>query len=82
MAGETQGQKPHRGSTILTLGICSFLCGICGIVALIMGSTDLKEMEAGRMDPAGRGNTSLGRTLGIVGLAVNLLFAILRVGAR
>ena len=31
-----------------------------------MGSADLKEMEAGRMDPEGRGITQAGQILGII----------------
>jgi len=60
--------KPHRGVLILILGILSFvLCGILtAIPAWIMGSSDLKEMEAGTMDPAGRGLTQAGKILGMI----------------
>jgi len=30
-------------------------------------------MDSGRMDPAGRENTSAGRVLGIIGVCLNLL---------
>jgi hypothetical protein len=54
-----------------------------------MGSTDLKEMDAGTMDPSGRGQTQAGRICGIiatvlliVGLVVFvLLFALGMLGA-
>jgi hypothetical protein len=42
------------------------LCQIFGIVAWVMGSADLKEMDAGTMDPSGRGNTSAGKICGMV----------------
>jgi hypothetical protein len=55
--------KAHRGVLILILGILSFvLCGIfTAIPAWIMGNHDLKEMNAGAMDPSGRGLTNAGR---------------------
>lgn len=59
---------PHRGATILTLGILSIvICGpILGPIAWVMGSNDLKEMRAGRMDPSGEGVTRAGQILGMV----------------
>jgi len=46
-----------------------------------MGSNDLKEMAAGRMDPSGQGMTNAGKICGmvsvilqIVGLVIWLLF--------
>jgi hypothetical protein len=54
--------KPHRGTLILVLGILGLVvCGPLAIVAWVLGSGDLKEMDAGTMDPAGRGNTQAGR---------------------
>jgi Domain of unknown function (DUF4190) len=60
--------KPHRGVLILVLGILSFLtCGIItAIPAWIMGHGDLKEMDAGTMDPTGRGLTQAGKILGMI----------------
>ena len=60
--------KPHRGGLILALGILSFvLCGILtAIPAWIMGHSDMKEMDAGSMDPAGRGLTQAGKILGMI----------------
>ena len=53
------GLKPHRGTTILVLGILSlvFQCAgwIFGIIAWVMANNDLPQMDAGVMDPAGRG---------------------------
>src|SRR4051812_22466469 len=55
---------PDRGVVILVLGICSLVTGlgiILGPMAWIMGNNDLREIRAGRMDPAGEGNTNAGR---------------------
>jgi len=72
--GSPTGLKPHRGGMLLAFGILGVLCCIVfGILAWVMGSGDLKEMEAGRMDPSGEGMTKAGKILGIVGCALNLL---------
>jgi hypothetical protein len=58
---------PHRGTLILVLGILSLiLCGPMGIAAWLMGSGDLKKMEAGIMDPSGRDATNAGKICGII----------------
>ena len=77
-----QTLRPHRGGIILALGILGLVCCfICGIIAWVMGSNDLKEMAAGRMDPSGQGMTNAGKICGmvsvilqVVGLVVWLLF--------
>ncbi len=54
---------------ILIFGILG-LVGICwplGIVAWVMGNGDLKEMDAGAMDPSGRSMTNAGRICGMIG---------------
>ena len=59
---------PHRGTTILVLGILSLVCcGPVGIFAWIMGKSDLAAIDSGAMDPAGRQMTNIGRILGIIG---------------
>jgi hypothetical protein len=66
--------KPHRGTTILVLGILGLvLCGPLGIAAWIMGNGDLREMNAGTMDPSGRGNTNAGRICGIIATILTIL---------
>jgi len=66
--------KPHRGGLILTFGVLGFVCcGIFGIPAWIMGSADLKEIQAGRMDPAGQGLTQAGMILGIITTIIAIL---------
>jgi hypothetical protein len=65
---------PHRGSTILTLGILSLvICFICGPIAWAMGNTDLTEMRSGRMDPDGEGLTNAGRICGIIGTILGIV---------
>lgn len=66
--------KPHRGTLILVLGILGLLvCGPLGIAAWIMGSGDLKEMDAGMMDPSGRGNTNAGKICGIIATVLTII---------
>lgn len=66
--------KPHRGTLILVLGILGLvLCGPLGIAAWVMGQGDLKEMDAGLMDPSGRSLTNAGRICGII---ATILFAL------
>ncbi|OHE77902.1 MAG: hypothetical protein A2107_05480 [Verrucomicrobia bacterium GWF2_62_7] len=66
--------KPHRATLILVLGILSLvLCAPLGIAAWIMGNADLKEMDAGTMDPVGRSNTSAGRICGIIGTVLLII---------
>ena len=60
--------QPHKGTMILVFGILGLLvCFPFGIVAWVMGNTDLKAMDAGTMDPEGRGLTQAGKILGIIG---------------
>ncbi|MBA2114504.1 DUF4190 domain-containing protein [Bremerella alba] len=66
--------KPHRGVLILVLGILGIVaCCFCGPVAWYMGSQDLVEIDAGRMDPEGRQMTQIGMILGIVGMVLGVL---------
>ncbi len=41
-------------------------CAPVGIAAWVMGNNDMKEMEAGRMDPEGKQLTQVGKILGMV----------------
>ncbi|UCH33740.1 MAG: DUF4190 domain-containing protein [Armatimonadota bacterium] len=70
--------QPHRGAMILVFGILGILvCCILGIVAWVLGNNDLREMDAGRMDPTGRGLTSAGRILGMISVGLAVLWVIL-----
>ena len=41
-----------------------------------MGSNDLREMDAGTMDPSGRSTTNAGRICGIIAVILLILSAI------
>jgi len=67
--------QPHRGALVLVLGILGivFGCAPVAIVAWVMGRSDLAKIDAGVMDPAGRGTTQAGMILGIVGTILFVL---------
>lgn len=72
--------QPHRGTLILILGILSIvLCQPIGIFAWIMGGNDLKAMDAGAMDPEGRGLTKAGKICGIIGTVLLIIGVVLGV---
>ena len=78
LAAEPRGpvvpMAPHRGTLILVLGILGICCCfICGIIAWVMGKNDLREMDAGKMDPTGRGLTNAGKICGMVGVILALI---------
>lgn len=67
--------KPHRGGMILAFGILSFvICCLFGIAAWVMGNNDLREMNAGLMDPEGRSLTQAGRLVGMIHVILMLVF--------
>ena len=69
-----QPLRPHRGGLILALGILGIVCCfICGIIAWVMGNNDMREMDAGRMDPSGRGLTQAGKICGIVSVILQIM---------
>jgi len=75
-----QGQPlaPHRGVMILVFGILGFVvCIIFGILAWVFGNADLAEMDAGRMDPSGRGMTSAGRILGMIACILTVVVVLI-----
>lgn len=73
-----QPLQPHRGAVVLVLGILGIAaCFICGIIAWVMGNNDLRQMDAGIMDPSGRGLTQAGKICGMVSvILVIAIFAI------
>ena len=72
--------EPHRGTLILVLGILGLaVCCVCGIVAWVMGNADLQKMDAGQMDPEGRGLTQAGRIIGMVCVIMNIVGGIIGV---
>jgi hypothetical protein len=61
---------------------CGLLC-FFAIPAWFMGQADLKEIQAGRMDPEGEGLTRAGWILGIIGtvlLVLSVLACMLWIG--
>ena len=80
----TEGLEPHRGGTILALGILGLvICFPLGLVAWFMGQKDVAAMNAGRMDPSGRGLVDAGRIVGLIGGllgAIGLLFGLAWIG--
>jgi hypothetical protein len=73
-------ERPHRGGMILAFGIISLvMCQVgigivFGILAWIFGSSDLKGMEEGEVDPEGKQLTQVGKILGIVGVILGVLY--------
>lgn len=69
--------RPHRGVTVLVFGILGLLaCQLFGIAAWVMGNEDLRQMDAGWMDPSGRDMTNAGRICGMIGTAMLIIPAI------
>ena len=68
----------HRGGLVLTLGILGLvICVICGIIAWVMGKGDLQKMDAGLMDPAGRGLTQAGKICGMISVIIACVVAVI-----
>jgi hypothetical protein len=73
-------QRAHRGGMILTFGIIGVLCCMpLGIAAWVMGASDLAEIRAGRMDPAGMDTTRVGMILGMVSVGIAVLSVLAQV---
>lgn len=63
-----QYEQADRGVLILILGILGIIvCGFIAPFAWIMGKGDLAKMDAGEMNPDGRGITQGGMICGIIG---------------
>ena len=72
--GPIQNLQPHRGVMILVFGILGLvICMIFGIVAWVMGGSDLRAMAEGRMDPTGEGLTKAGKICGIISVILSIL---------
>ena len=74
--------QPHpQGTTVLVLGIVGLvICGIAGIVALVMGNKALKEIDANPAAYNNRQTVVIGRVLGIISIvlwAIGLVFSII-----
>ncbi len=75
--------RPHRGTLILVFGILSLFtqCWPLGIVAWVMGNGDLRAIDAGMMDPAGRDTTNIGRICGMIATIILLIGLVIGVCA-
>jgi hypothetical protein len=63
--------QPHRGPLVLVFGILGVTaCLPLGIAAWWIGTKDLRAMDQGRMDPAGRDLTQAGKVCEMVGTAL------------
>ena len=61
---------------ILAFGLIGLLGGLAipfGIIAWIMGNSDLAEIRAGRMDPEGEGLTQAGRIMGMISVILTIV---------
>jgi hypothetical protein len=79
---------PHRGSTVLTLGIVALasmaLCGPflmlpLGIPAWAMGAHDLRLIREGIMDRNGESNTKAGMICGMIAVILAVLVCLVYV---
>ena len=69
---------PHRGTTVLVLGILGLVgCIPLGIAAWVMGNNDLREMLAGRMDRSGEGTTKVGKLCGMISVILTCCWVVL-----
>ncbi|HTE18276.1 MAG TPA: zinc ribbon domain-containing protein [Armatimonadota bacterium] len=70
--------RPHRGGTLMGLSIGLavvdlFCCPLASIASWVMANGDIKEMDAGRMDPSGRQQAKTAMAISIGGLVLGLL---------
>ena len=87
-SGYQPSLPPHRGGLILALGLlgifspvlnccCPLPMGLIGLAAsipaLLMAQADLRAMDAGRMDPSGRGLAHAGIVLAVIAIGLNVL---------
>ena len=82
--GEVVRLHPHRGGTVLALGIIGLILSqatcclgiIFGILAVALANQDLFDMNRGAMDPRGRDSTVAGRTCGIIAIIIGILYTL------
>ena len=59
--------SPHRGGIVLALSLLGwFFCPVFSVAAWLMGRGDLRKMDRGTMDNAGRTVTQAGTVVAIV----------------
>ena len=57
----------HRGWLLIPMGFLGFGCLPFGLIAWWMARSDLRQIDEGTLDPAGRRPTEWGRNLGLAG---------------
>ena len=72
--------EEHRGTMILVFGILGIACCFpFGIAAWVMGNADMQKINAGIMDPEGKGSTNAGKICGIISVALASLGILLQI---
>jgi hypothetical protein len=73
--GAGRPMLPDRSVLVFVFGLLGLIiwCSFLGIPAWIMGSKDLKDIDAGLRDPSGRGLTQAGMILGIIASIIVIL---------
>ena len=85
---EQNYDEDHRGGLVLGLGIGGLVLSITccltlpigifiALPAWVMGSKDMKKINAGKMDPTGRSLTQGGLICGIIGTILSLITLLL-----
>lgn len=70
--------EASQSTTILVLGILSIVCcGALGIAAWVMGNSEIQAIDEGRRPPHNRSTANIGKVLGMVGIGLWLLGAVL-----
>ena len=71
------GNGQGRGQLILILGILSLICSCfpIGIVACVMGASDLKKISAGIIPESEAPMTHIGIILGIISVVLSIIGA-------
>ena len=70
--------EQSQATTILVLGILGIVCSCfpLGVVAWVMGNSELRAIEEGRRPPENRGTANAGRICGIVAVALSAVFLV------
>ena len=65
--------RPHRGDLVLNLSILSLYFFPLGALAWILGGRELARIDAGLVDPEGRGSIQCARWIGAATAAINFV---------
>jgi len=69
--------EPHRGTLVLVLGLVGMLIfSPLGLVAWVLGVQELRAMDRGQRDPAGRGMALAGMIFGILATVMLVVFLV------